>query len=352
MLRLKINNNVFDGWTEARITHGVRQASSSFQLSLTDKWQGKSWQIKPFDKCELFDDDDALINGYVDSASTSYDSESHTVNISGRSITADCVDCSAESKQFNNQTIQQIATELAKPFGVAVVNDVGELKRIKSFKPDEGSTVFESIERLARLDGLLVTDDANGNIVLTRAGEARISTPLVNGENILSASASYNVSGVFSDYIIKGQQKGGDDIDAATAAHVKALVTDSAVIRHRPLLVMAESQVDIASAKIRGEWEKNARFGNSQSFTVTVQGWRHANGLWRANNLVKLKDAILGVDADFLIAAVTYSIDDTSGTLTQLDLAPRAAFIPEPLIEKTAASTQPTIWKELSNVAT
>ena len=229
MLRLKINNNVFDGWTEARITHGVRQASSSFQLSLTDKWQGKSWQIKPFDKCELFDDDDALINGYVDSASTSYDSESHTVNISGRSITADCVDCSAESKQFNNQTIQQIATELAKPFGVAVVNDVGELKRIKSFKPDEGSTVFESIERLARLDGLLVTDDANGNIVLTRAGEARISTPLVNGENILSASASYNVSGVFSDYIIKGQPTGGYDLSSAPATHVKAFVPTSAL---------------------------------------------------------------------------------------------------------------------------
>ena len=38
--------------------------------------------------------------------------------------------------------------------------------------------VFEAIERAARMRGLLLMSDGKGVLVLTRAGVARISTPL------------------------------------------------------------------------------------------------------------------------------------------------------------------------------
>jgi prophage tail gpP-like protein len=352
MLQLKIGHRVFQGWTSARITRGLRQAAATFQLELTDKWDGKPWQVKPYERCEVVYDGEKVITGRIDSASVSYDDESHTVSVSGRSLTAVLVDCSAPSKQFRNQSIEAIAAALAKPFGVAVVTQVGTGKPIRSWKPDEGVTVFEAIEKLARLRGLLLTDDAAGNLVITRAGNGRIGTALIYGKNIKGGAAVFDVRDRFSEYTVKAQQKGGDNVDAVSAAHVVTKVTDESVPYYRPLVITAEDQADIETTKTRANWEKNARIGQSQAFSITVQGWQHDSGLWEPNKETRVTDKLLGVDADLLISQVTFSISG-SGTESALELAPKEAFLPEPISpdsDTVSGKKTPVIWKELSNV--
>lgn len=330
MLQLKVNNRVFSGWTSATVTRGLRQASATFDLSLTDRWEGQQWSIRPYDKCELLYNNKLLITGYVDSSAISYDAESHDVSVSGRSKTGDLVDCSVASKQFNNQKIESIAQSLSDPFGIKVTANVDTGDRIRSWKPDEGSTIFEAIEELARINALLITDNPNGDLLLTQAGTDRAPANLESGINLLSASAAFDVRDRFSDYIVKGQQKASDDIDAETAAHVIATLKDSQVNRYRPLIVLAEDQVNTSLAKKRGQWEMNSRIGQSQSVSVSVQGWQ-ANGVfWAPNQLVTVKDSIIDVNTDLLIASVSYSIDESSGTTCQLELMPLEAFSPEP----------------------
>lgn len=348
MLTLKINNQRFSGWTEVRITAGIRQAARGFQIAVTDKWMGKRWQVLPFDACELYLGDHKVLTGWVEGVNHSIDESQQIITLAGRAKTADLIDCTAKAKQFRNQTALQIANALAKPHGVAVRADVAITKRIPSWKPDEGATVFESIETLARLAGLLVTDNADGDLVLTRAGISRVHTPLVLGENIKALDATYDVSSLYSDYIIKGQQKGSDTVDAVAAAHVTAAANDYTVKRYRPIVLNAEDQIDLKAASIRSNWEKNTRFGNSQQFNVTVQGWQHETGLWQPNQLVRLKADELGLNADLLIVQVEYLLNDDNGTTAQLSLSPKAAFEPEPLSADVQQATKPEIWKELN----
>ncbi|MDB2704920.1 hypothetical protein N9Y67_00095 [Pseudomonadota bacterium] len=352
MLKLKINNRLFTGWTGASITRNLKQAATPFNLSLTDKWDQKAWQVKPFDKCELVYNDVVMVSGYIDSASVDYDAEDHSVSISGRSKTADIVDCSVASTQFKNQKIDAIIRALVKPFGINVLIEADAGHAIPFYKADEGVSVFEAIEKLARLRALLITDNGNGDLVLTQAGTQRAPAALVHGQNIKAASASYDVKERFSDYTIKAQQKGSDDIDAVAASQIKASVKDQNVTRYRPLILTTEDQADLRTATARINWEANIRTGLSQTFIITVVGWMVAGVLWDINQIVRLTDPLLGVDVDLLITAVDYSLDE-SGTLARLTLQPRSALLPEPEITKTKAQKAkeiPVIWTDLNDI--
>jgi len=355
VLQLKLNGKLFGGWTEASITRGIAQAVSTFDLKVTDRWDNKQWAVAPFDDCQILWNGSPIITGYIDTNAISYDAESHQISITGRSKTADLVDCSVASAQFKNQNFQQIVQALCKPFGIDVVAQVSTGSAFLSWKAEEGMPVFEAIENLARLRGLLLTDNGSGNLVITQASTTRISTPLELGVNIKSGSGRFDVRDRFSDYIIKGQQKGGDEISPEFAAHVSATVKDTNVKRYRPLILQAEDQTDIATAQKRARWESNVRFGLSQVFGYTVQGFEHANGLWQPNTLVHVKDKYLGLDTDLLITSVTNLLSN-SGTETYLTLGHPRAFIPEPIatpvksknsVTKKKPATGPQ-WDELN----
>jgi len=69
-----------------------------------------------------------------------------------------------------------------------------------------GESVHAAIERHARAHGVIVTDDEEGALVLTRAGAHRSPTKLALGRNVLSADAHFSHRDRYSLYVVKGQQ--------------------------------------------------------------------------------------------------------------------------------------------------
>src|SRR5262249_15264911 len=93
----------------------------------------------------------------------------------------------------------------------------------------------------------------------------------------------------------------------------------------------------------RAAWEASYRAGKSISVNVVVHGWTQADGsLWPINRRVHLASSMLKIDLDMLIAGVTYSLDDQSGTTTTLQLMPPNAFLPEPVVPPDG------IWTEVA----
>ena len=63
------------------------------------------------------------------------------------------------------------------------------------------------------------------------------------------------------------------------------------------------------------------RAGASRKLEVLVQGWTQPNGqIWPLHGLVNITDKWIGITAKMLIAGVTYSLDDSGGELTTLQL--------------------------------
>ena len=326
---LYVGNKRYGGWKDVTIRRGIEQISGTFELSVTDRWSGQdqAWQVHQGDECSVKVGDTVLIKGYVDEVLPFFANEDHGVTIVGRDKTGDLVDCSAISKtgEWKGRTLLQVAEDIAKPFGISVTDTVGLSETFKQSALQEGETAFEALERAARMRGVLLVSDEDGNLVITRAGTSRVNTALVQGQNILSARGSFSFRDRFSTYICKGQNVGLDLSTPEQNSQPKGEAPDSQVKRYRPLIIVAEDIADSKGLKDRAMWEAAVRMGRSARPVITVQGWEHDAGLWLPNTLVRVDCPYLYLAEELLIVAVTYQVNDR-GTTAELELCRPAAF--------------------------
>jgi prophage tail gpP-like protein len=336
LVELKINGVYYGGWTSARVTRSIEQMAGGFDLEITERWPGQPTRtpIKPGAKCQLLLDSQPVITGWIDLVSPDYDAQRHTIRVTGRDMTCDLVDCSAihQTGQWHKVTIDQLASDLIKPFGIKLVMQAEPGTAFDSFNIQEGESIFECLERAARLRALLLTSDTLGNLVITRAGSESCDVALVEGQNIKAARAEFSWKDRYAEYRIKGQGRLGnlfDDNDSDYAAPA-ATAKDENVTRHRPLIVLAEAHGENVSFSDRAAWEKSIRQGRSCRGSVTVQGWTVSNkaeALWLPNTLVSITSPLLWLEnAQMLIVGCTYTLDDRSGSLTELAVARPEAF--------------------------
>lgn len=330
----------YAGWQAVQVTLSMEQCAGGFAVAVSERWagQGTDWAIPAGEACAVMIDGRTVITGYVDQVRMSQDASRHTVELAGRDKTGDLVDCSAvrQAGQWRGLRIEQIAAELAEPFGVQVRADVDTGKPLASFALQEGETVFEAIERAARIRALLLVSDGQGGLLLTRAGVQRVGTRLVMGGNILSARVGLDMRDRYSSYTLKGQAPGNDLFNGKSAAQIKAAASDPGVGRHRPLVITNDAPDVGATLTQRAQWEASVRAARSYDIEIAVQGWHHQDGLWRPNTTVAVVAPSLRLDTDLLITRVVFTLDER-GSTTTLALTHAAAYSLLPLKEPAAA---------------
>lgn len=328
--RLVIGGSEHGGWTRIQIVRGLEQLAGVFTLAVTDRDPGTGAQraFIPGDPCTVSIDGETVITGYVDAVRVSYDSSSHTIELQGRDATGDLVDCSAavDRSEWLDTGLADIASEICEPFGVSVNVSGDAGAPFKKFRIEIGESVYEAIERLCRLRGVLAWSDGQGGLEIGNPRKARQGR-LRLGANILSAQGEANHLDRYHEYTILAQQPGSDDSEAEQTAHIETKAQDTGIRRHRPLIVVAEQGIDSEEAQKRADWEASVRAARSRQIGVTVQGWTVDGALWQFGNLVRITDGYIGIDGELLISRVTYQLS-ASGTTTHLQLAPPEAFQP------------------------
>jgi prophage tail gpP-like protein len=357
-LTLTVGGHLYSGWTEIRVTRGIERCPSDFEVEMTELYpdEASAFVIQPGDACEVKLGNDLVITGYVDRLVPSYDKGSHSIMVSGRSKCADLVDCSAEwpGGQISGSSVLAIAQKLAQPYGIfsdgtppnpilvsTDVADVGPV--IPQFNLMLGETPFEIIERVCRLAALLVYDEPDGNLFLTRAGSAEAASGFEQGVNAQSASLTYAIDQRYSE--VKAFIQSVDMfLDAGEDGNLIATVTDNGVRRHRRNIIIAESgDSGFAIAKKRAQWEIARRFGRSAQISLTTDSWRDSAGiLYTPNTLVPINFPALKLPpSKWLISEVSYKRSLAAGTTCDLVIMPREAFLPEPVVILPAFSDIP-----------
>jgi len=118
----------FQNWRELRISRSIEAAASDFVFSCTlhPKMEMPDFKIFPGEPCSVSIGEDLLLTGHVDDVSQSYDAHHRTVSISGRSLTADLIDCSASEVPgcHFGLKLERIGETLAAPYRVPVRAEV------------------------------------------------------------------------------------------------------------------------------------------------------------------------------------------------------------------------------------
>lgn len=340
-VRLVVAGKAFAGWQEVEIERGLDALAGGFRMAFTETFpdQPEQWQIEPGDACEVWIGEDRVMTGWIDRREGSATVDRHQLEISGRERTSDLLDCSAVHKpgSWTNRKLEQIAAELAQPFGVKVTAVASTGAAFRRFALQQGESVFEAIERMARQRGVLAVTTEAGDLEFRRPGAVQAGYRLVLGENLESITHTNDISDRFSEYHLKG--------DAADDSRPNAQAKDPAVRRHRPLLIVNDDDSTAATLTDRAKWEATVRAGKAQTVAAQVSGWRTASGaLYRPDRVAPVSAGLLGLDASLLIVSVRYELNER-GSRCQLGLAPPEAYsllaIPEPASRRRTATPPP-----------
>lgn len=329
-----VNNKLYEGFKQTDVTRTLNSIAGNFQITILDRFteQNRAWELTPGKRAHLHLGKQAVFEGYIDSMGVSYSENSRNMTIEGRDRIADAVDCSAVGEcEYSNLTLTQIATKLLEPFGLTpiVLSDVGAAFPLISIKP--GEKVSEVLLRLARQRGLLLYSSTHGNLIISKRGEERAPTELVQGVNVKSASVTYDNTERFSEYVIKTQNDGIIGSSAKNSASNEGKATDAGVGRYRPLVVISEASGDASNAKDRAQWEATFRSAKSTTVSVTVKGWRGKQGeLWDVNKLVYFRSSKLGLNDQFLINEVKFKESPDNSRTTTLELVRKDAYENKP----------------------
>ena len=328
---LNVGGNLWSGWTEMSITRSLEAIAGEFDLTITTQWSDAAPRaIKAGLPCTVMIGHEMVLSGYIDDFIPSYDAENVSVRVMGRDKTGDLVDSSVihHSGQWKGVRLEQLATEIARPYGISVLCDTDTGETFPSVVLEQGESGFELLDRLGKQRGVLLTSDAQGRLLITRASTRRATVSLVLGSNILAARGRFSWRERASQYIVKGSSSAGGSTWDSQPTHMtggrQTVIDDEEINRYRPKILVNEDSLTVGGASTRGEWYRARMMGEANSTEITLAGWREQGDtgpLWQTNLLVPVRDPYQGLDVTWLIKSVTLTEGD-AGRIAVLALVP------------------------------
>jgi prophage tail gpP-like protein len=348
---IQVGSNRFVGWQNVSISRSCESMPNNWTLSASAEFlQGAALAgTRPGQSCLIYIGSDLVITGKIDRRSIPIDARNHQVTLSGRGITRNLVDCSADllndpgirGGQINGANALDVAAKLCKAYGITARSAVADLGiAIPSFQVPLGETPYQIIESVARYAGYLVYEDVFGRLVLDRIGTSQHASGFTLPGNVEAINGERSVDGRFSTYVVV--YSGVDQTaDLGGLANRRATILDDTLGEYRLRIIVSEQiaptpagQQTIdndAIAKQRANWEKARRIGRSQGASITCDSWRDSSGnLWTPNWLATIDAPAADIsNATWIIGSLSFR-KDMSGTHTDLILMPPDAFSPEP----------------------
>jgi prophage tail gpP-like protein len=319
-ISLVVGGFEYTGWERATVNYAATDAARAFAFTLTDADNtAQAWDLLPGDEDILvLIDGEVVVTGHIDTMSPSYAATNHTIEVSGRSLSADVIDSSHThpTSEFSGQTLAQIAAALA-PDGISITSDM-PLNAIPNFRLQPAETIFAALDRAAAKSGLFLQGTADGGIKITKGGSRVVHPPLVEGQNILAGSATFNNTDRHTTYRVHGQR--AFDQASKKTLQIQATAVDHSMRRKRNKVIVAETDVSQQEAQTLADWHRDRQLGESIKAHIRVVGTRDANGrLWQVNTLIFVQSPMLRLAMQMVIQNVAIS-QDKSGTFTALSL--------------------------------
>jgi prophage tail gpP-like protein len=339
---VQVGSYRFQGWQTVAISRSCESMPNTWSVTASAEFmQGEALAgTRPGQSCKIFIGSDLVVTGWIDRRTVRIDARERLVTISGRGMTRNLVDCSADvvndtgllGGNLSAANTLDLATRLSKAYGVTVKSAVADLGLpIPNFQLAPGETPYQLIESAARYAAFLVYEDETGALVLDRVGTRKHASGFSLPGNIEAIGAERSVDQLYSDYVVIWS--GTDStFNAGQLVTKRASRQDNTLGQYRLLVIVSEQVAPgIDIAELRANWELARRRGRSQAAAVTCDSWRDSSGaLWTPNWIAPVEAPAADITgAQWVIGSVTFR-KDKSGTHADLELMPPDAFNPEP----------------------
>jgi prevent-host-death family protein len=286
---IQVGSNRFVGWQNVNISRSCESMPNNWSLTASAEFlQGAALAgTRPGQSCLIYIGSDLVITGKIDRRSIPIDARNHQVTLSGRGITRNLVDCSADllndpgirGGQINGANALDVAAKLCKAYGITAWSAVSDLGiAIPSFQVPLGETPYQIIESVARYAGYLVYEDVFGRLVLDRIGTSQHASRFTLPGNVEAINGERSVDGRFSTYVVV--YSGIDQTaDLGGLANRRATILDDTLGEYRLRIIVSEQIAPTAAgqqtidndaiARQRANWEKARSIAPSRPLEIS-----------------------------------------------------------------------------------
>jgi prophage tail gpP-like protein len=330
-VEIKFDGKRYGYWQQVEIHESVDDLCSSVNLAVMSLEQGLG--ILPLSEntvVEVLVDGKLATTVRIDQIRRKVDANSHTINIEGRSLGREFVDCQYSST-LKNLKLEEIIKRLCSEFKVPL-KVMAQTVIVPNFSM-QCESPSNALINAARAANLLLYPTADGGLVLTEPTNTAPVATLIYGQHFKSYELVDEYKLRFSEYVIKGY-------DHAANTSTKGAVKDDDFHYFRPMHIMADKHgQNVGGCDRRAQLERNRRKARAHRIDLEVQGWQHAGGLWAINTQVRVIIPPEGIDAVFLIGERAFTLDSNGGSVTHLQVMSREAFIGEKVKAGKASAT-------------
>lgn len=355
-MKLEVDGNPYSNFISASVEMSLDSVARRFRFTAIDP-DGEGPPFKNGDPCKFFVEDELVLVGFIEVIEISYNSEAHHMDVSGRSKPCDLIDSTLPAKDYNPPiSLKKVIEAVVEDIGIDTkeievkIADGTEIddfnKGVDKIASSVGENAFSFIERLARKRQVLLSSDADGNIVIISPEPESIDHKLIhvipkggllsfleeNNNNILSATSTRNDTKRYNQYIAKSQKNlsaflGDGILDLAKAVDQTEDVTDGAIRAGRQLVIISEEPSGKDQLGLRAIWEANIRRARSEEYTVEVLGFKtESDKIWELNKLVNIDDESMGIKKEMLVNSISFSLDSNEGSKTKIGFVVKDSY--------------------------
>lgn len=330
---LRVNGAKYRDWEMVSVERAFGQEASLMTFAAASPAEAGTWagqKLKIGDRCQCWLAGVQVADGVLMTRQVVYDARMHGLQVQVASLTKNLTYGSVEqSAGFKNNTLDGIANNLVKPYGIKFRiegNPPGADKPFPRFHVQPGETVTSAIWRLCRMRNLFLIDDEKGNLVAKRIdGKGPVKAHLEEGRNIKSATCVMTDEFAFGKITVLGSQPGNDERWSDQSRDSSAAVTNPEIKKHKPMTTRAPEPGDADDMKMHAEYLAAENIATMLQAQITVQGWHDPAGeLWikSVGEQVTVKSPMLFPSGSKVLAiqSVTHRQTNQTGTETVLGL--------------------------------
>jgi len=339
-ITLQIGGYQISGWDTISIDSQIDTPA--------ENWNFKLFQVDgdPLPKdiagakdIKVFYNKELVLTSIADKVAEAVSRDGHGLEISGRDLAGQLIDCSVPIFSGRQLTLEALLSQyvLAGDLGSKIhdvrIQNNAWLKNKVSVEP--GEALWDAIAKAAAVTGQHVWLEPDGTLVVGDPFASpyvvqtplRLMKPLDNSNNVLDLSYVNDVSSVFSEMKILGQDSKG--------SHVLSTATSSTQYGFNRLKIISMGDVE-TKAEADAALEKIKKDNDLQAYSLdaTVSGWTMDGKVWTPGWHLNLEtNALSNATAKWAVYGRTLMLSRAEGKTTKLKMKRQGDWA-QPLLHK------------------
>lgn len=291
---------------------------------------------------QVFYNKELILTSIADKVAEAIGRDGYGLEISGRDLVGQLIDCSVPISSGRQLTLEELlaryvlAGDLSAKIHDVRIQDNSWLKNKVSVEPSE--SLWDAIAKAAAVTGQHVWMEPDGTLTIGDPfaqpymvqTALRLMKPLDNSNNVLDLTYVNDVSGVFSEIKILGQDNKGH--------HVLSSINNSTQYDFNRLKIISMGDVE-TKAEADSTLNKIKKDNDLQAYALdaTVSGWTVDSKVWTPSWYTNLETNVLSnATAKWAVYGRTLMLSRSEGKTTKLRMKRQGDWA-QPLLHKEPA---------------